>query len=194
MPDTLKNLIDELTVPHAREHEGTVGTEGQLLVLLEEAVGSDIGRGSGGSSSAPPGGVIDAHALDVLTSIRRVVRSEAPSLRPGDTLADTVRRWHSEATLWDAPAGDALALMTHALQWRADIRGILEPVKRFRLRGHACPGCGHDYFRNDVGEWNPAILVEVRSTPVASCGVCGETWGGGSLLDLQQGKLAEGVR
>lgn len=191
MTETLKTLIDELTVPHPRTFEGTTGTEDALLDQLKAAVGSNVGRGSGGGQSS--GAVIDAHALDVLNSIWRDVVHSSPVLHSGAGLPGAVRRWHAEVTRWDATEHATLELLSLAMTWRTEIREILEPVKRIPMRGQVCPGCTHDYHQNDAGEWSPTITLHAEAIPVADCAVCGEKWTGGQLLDLRAGKLASAV-
>lgn len=190
----LRTVIDELTVPHLRTAvtptgEQVTGREDPLLVQLEAAVSSDIGRGSGGSSSVTPGGVIDAHALDVLTEIRRLTAVYAPTPSPRETLSGWVRRWYWDTQRWDASPTDALQLCGLALKWRAEILNIFEPVKRIPLRGLACPACGA--VKVDTAEGaSPAVVVTVLATPEAVCGACGQRWTGGELLDLRAGHLA----
>ena len=74
-----------------------------------------------------------------------------------------------------------------------DIRNHLEPEKKVAMRGLACGKCGAKTHKDGEAKTRtPAILlVYTRPAPVALCRACGETWSGGELLDLGNGKPAE---
>ena len=205
----LQHLIDELTVTHPRvavvKGQPVEGDEPALLELLHEAIGStttsDGGKGGGGTPS-----VIDADALALWSSVREQVRAagrdarwsaRVPDLGPRHRdaqLRALIRAWYRDVTRNGAPMSEQVNLYVLALTWVQDIRAHFNPEKRVPLRGQQCPACKSKTFTAEGSKTRtPDItLVYTQPAPIAVCNACGESWSGGELLDLHNGKTPAG--
>lgn len=116
-------------------------TVSPLLVQLKLAIANSTAAGSGkggGGAQIPLG----AAALDLYTEITETVRDhwwETHALHHGHgrgKLALELRAWASVST-----EGEALAVcLRWCTAWVAGINGLLQPVRRWEIRG-ACPAC-----------------------------------------------------
>jgi hypothetical protein len=152
-----------------------------LLDQLAEAVmpGGEYTSG-GGLGSKPPA---DLTALSLLAEISTEVRRccaghDHPHLAE---LGPQVDRWAAHAEQWqhDAPEYVCWAAAV-AGDWVRRARLILDPPRRYTLRGRACPVCratAVQTWSEDEGDFvrRPALAIDSDRTEVV-CGACAQRW------------------
>lgn len=165
----LSKAVEVLTRDHQHEVDGVVGTEEPLLLMLEQAIGSSTGAGSGGGGK---GAILNAAALDLRDSISRVVPGTVPELLP-QRLEAWVGRLAEEAAEW--------YLRKLCESWAASIRELLQPTRRVPVKDQHCPACGYGQttVTNPDGEdvLRPALEASLTGADsVLRCLVCTEEW------------------
>lgn len=165
----LSKAVEVLTRDHQHEVDGVVGTEEPLLLMLEQAIGSSTGAGSGGGGK---GAILNAAALDLRDSISRVVPGTVPELLP-QRLEAWVPRLAEEAAEW--------YLLKLCESWADAIRELLQPTRRVPVKDQHCPACGYGQttVTNPDGEdvLRPALEASLTGADsVLRCLVCTEEW------------------
>ncbi len=165
----LSKAVEVLTRDHQHEVDGVVGTEEPLLLMLEQAIGSSTGAGSGGGGK---GAILNAAALDLRDSISRVVPGTVPELLP-QRLEAWVGRLAEEAAEW--------YLLKLCESWADAIRELLQPTRRVPVKDQHCPACGYGQttVTNPDGEdvLRPALEASLTGADsVLRCLVCTEEW------------------
>jgi hypothetical protein len=157
-------------------------TVSPLLVQLKLAIANSTAAGSGmggGGAQIPLG----AAALDLYTDIKETVRDnwwQTYSLHKGHgrgKVALELRAWAASVSV---PASDqelALTCLHLCKVWVASINGLLQPVRRWEVRG-ACPACKRTHVTTEQdGERITGHALSVCITDVetwAECLACGE--------------------
>lgn len=156
------------------------GTEFPLIQLLDEAVGSSYGVGSGGGSSranAP----VDLTALLLRDEIEKAVTTYESRV-VGTCLPEDVALV-KRVSQWLCSMDDRMYFnwVPQLRLWSERIRDVLEPVKRVPLRDVQCAACGEALVSllapNAHGPNDrvvaPALLVHLEpDSPWAECRVC----------------------
>ncbi|OXM63125.1 DUF7341 domain-containing protein [Amycolatopsis vastitatis] len=199
--------VDQLTQPGlhvvARDN-GDLDRATSPCLLDQLAVATQPGHErTGGASpgSRPPASL---NALTLVAEISQALRVALAALGynlfgpgPRTTLTQQVQLWASHAEQWQLEHVDYLAHATReAERWVAAGRAILDPAPTYRLRGHACPTCGHSavlMWSVTEGEWlrQPALSIDTDRAE-AVCAACDSRWGLdfwaqlGQLLEQQQ--------
>lgn len=179
--------VAELCQPHHHRAGLNVGTELPLLIALQRAVGSSMGRGStsGGERAGSPANL---QALALLDGITAMVTSFTPTLKHM-ALIPRVEEWATSVVISDDVQREAI-LLELVREWAQAIRDLLDPPVRVPLRGVTCPQCNCTHVEQadeeGIASYNAAILVHLTETPVrGECLVCATQWHGGELLDLK---------
>lgn len=196
LPDhhMLSQVVHELTRTHVRTVGQHTGQEPALLALLEVAIKSDTSGAYGGGATRT-GAPVDTAALQLWQEITACVGEHWPGR--GDLAQAKVRLIPRLERWTEYLAGDAayeLHLLEMVMQWRSQIRNLLEPPARVPIRGGTCPRCGFSqaWQRNQDAELVlvPCLLAHLSEEPIrAECLACGEQYVGGQLADL--GAVAE---
>ncbi|MGI8310695.1 DUF7341 domain-containing protein [Saccharopolyspora hattusasensis] len=171
--------IDQLTRPVLAQDQAIVPS---LLDQLADAVqpGSEH-TGKTATGSRPPA-AMDALALaaDIGVEMRQALAVLGEHVPPAPV--DQVRAWAAHAERWQHEAPDYLTYATdRAGYWVHAIRTLLDPPRRYPLRGHACPSC----WETTVSVWSDsndeaplrrtALTIDVQRAE-ATCGACEATW------------------
>lgn len=165
----LSKAVEVLTRDHQHEVDGVVGTEEPLLFMLEQAIGSSTGAGSGGGGK---GAILNAAALDLRDSISDQVPGNAPEL-----LLVRLEVWARR--LADEVAEDHLVALCR--KWERAIRELLQPTRRVPVKDQHCPACGYGQVTvtNPDGEdvVRPALEASLTGADsTLTCLVCTEEW------------------
>ncbi|WP_206793974.1 hypothetical protein [Amycolatopsis sp. MtRt-6] len=199
--------VDQLTQPglHVVSRDGGRQDHAVAPCLLDQlqAATQPGTERTGGSArgSRPPASL---NALTLVAEIGQTLRVALAALghsqlspAPRGTLSGQVRLWASYAEQWQLDDVDYLAYATReAEHWVAAGRAILDPAPTYRLRGHACPTCGHATVLSwsvTEQEWlRQAALSIDTDRAEAVCAACDSRWGLdfwtqlGQLLEQQQ--------
>ncbi|MCA0332265.1 MAG: hypothetical protein LCI03_20565 [Actinobacteria bacterium] len=170
--------------------------DASLLEQLQEAVGSNLGGGSGSGRPGRERTPLDLGAFSLMEQIDDRVRAWLDELgaRPGKAVStgQALRSWF---TLWCATpreVGDH-DRRRHVLEgWVTSIRDKLDPPDRIEITA-PCPVCGHEFVTTGLlpGE-NPADAERVRALngfgrekageSFALCAACDAVWSGGQRM------------
>lgn len=165
----LSKAVAVLTRDHEHEVDGVVGTEAPLLLMLEQAIGSSTGAGSGGGGK---GAILNAAALDLRDSISAQVPGNAPELLLVRLEVHATRCAGDEQAEWD--------LRKFCESWEKAIRELLQPTRRVPVKDQHCPACGYAQVTMDMdGEdvLRPALEASLTGADsVLRCLVCTEEW------------------
>lgn len=199
--------VDQLTQPvhvTVTRDDGSI-EQAQTPCLLDQLVqATQPGTERSGSSapgSRPPASM---NALALVAEISQAMRPALAALGrdlfgPGrrERLTGQVRIWASYAEQWQYDDPDYLSYAAgEAERWVSAGRAVLDPPPRHRLRGHACPTCGHATVLvwSDVDdEWvrQPALGINTDRAEVV-CAACETCWSAdvweqlGKVLQSQQ--------
>lgn len=170
--------IDQLTQPAAVDGRGLVPC---LLDQLTDALvpGSEH-TGKTTTASRPP---VSMDALALATDIGVEMRQALAVLAEPvpARLSAQVRTWAAHAEQWQHDFPDYLTYATdRAEHWVGSIRALLEPPRRYPLRGFACPDCWHTTVEvwSEVEEApvrRPALAIDAHCAE-ATCAVCAARW------------------
>lgn len=164
----LSKAVAVLTRDHEHTVDGVVGTEEPLLLMLEQAIGSSTGAGSGGGGK---GAILNAAALDLRDSISREFSGMYYSPLP-ERLEFEVRSCSSEQ--------EEDELLHRCRYWEKAIRELLQPTRRVPVKDQPCPACGYAQVTLDMdGEdvLRPALEASLTGADsVLRCLVCTEEW------------------
>lgn len=168
----LSKAVEVLTRDHQHEVDGVVGTEEPLLLMLEQAIGSSTGAGSGGGGK---GAILNAAALDLRESIFRTLSSNA---RPEWNTA--YRLEHQARVVAGVPSMEN-KLLSLCMAWENLIRELLQPTRRVPVKDQHCPACGYAQttVTNPDGEDVVRPALEASLTGADStlkCLVCLQEW------------------
>lgn len=166
----LSKAVAVLTRDHEHTVDGVIGTEEPLLLMLEQAIGSSTGAGSGGGGK---GAILNAAALDLRESISRTLpgsRHYSPTTR---LEVHAARCAGDEVAEWD--------LRKLCEGWAVAIRELLQPTRRVPVKDQHCPACGYAQatVTNPDGEdvLRPALEASLTGADsVLRCLVCTEEW------------------
>lgn len=166
-------------------------TVSPLLVQLKLAIANSTAAGSGmggGGAQIPLG----AAALDLYTDIEETVRDNWWHTYPlhhghgrGKTALE-LRAWAASVAMATDPEL-ALTCLHLCKVWVASINGLLQPVRRWEVRG-ACPACKRaKVLKEEDGEriWGHTLSVCITETETwAECLACGEKYVPATLARL----------
>lgn len=168
----LSKAVAVLTRDHMHEVDGVTGIEEPLLLMLEKAIGSSTGAGSGGGGK---GAILNAAALDLRESIHRAL---APDSRPDWRTA--YRLEHHARVCAGVPSMED-ELLASCSYWERAIRELLQPTRRVPVKDQHCPACGYAQttVTNPDGEDVVRPALEASLTGADStlkCLVCLQEW------------------
>ncbi|MFD8494240.1 hypothetical protein [Amycolatopsis sp. NPDC059657] len=199
--------IDQLTQPAqvtVTRDDGTLENAATPCLLDQLVQATEPGTERSGTSapgSRPPASL---NALELVAQISQAMRTALAALGRDlfgtsrrERLAGQVRVWASYAEQWQFDDPDYLVFAAReAERWVAAGRAVLDPPPRFRLRGHACPTCGHTtvlVWSEIDDEWvrQPALGINTERVDVV-CAACETRWSAdtwerlGQVLRAQQ--------
>ena len=180
-------------------HGPRVGMQKPLLLELQEQIRPSGEVGAGGGGGVEPGLPVAADALSLMQDIEREMNERIWLLpnteeRP-EKLGERIGWWVDALT--DHP--DLIDECYKVLgSWVRSIEELFDPPTVVRLR-RVCPACHSSHVVEEAnGEkvQNRALVATIRrktaseksTVPavVIDCKVCGATWSGGSIHELEQ--------
>lgn len=180
----------ELTRGHKRTKDGHTGIEPALLLMLEQAIASDSGRGTAAGVSRT-GSPLDVGALHLWDSISMVVAEHWPGhgvlAKHKTHLIDRLIEWVQAVAGTDSE----VHLLEMCRWWASQIRQHLEPVNPVPLRNTACIKCKAVTIptldEDGCTVLKPALLAHTRAAPMSvECIGCGTVWSGGGIYQYSR--------
>lgn len=182
--------VGQLTHAHKRTKDGLTGMEPPLLLMLEQAISSDSGKGTAAGVSRT-GAPLDVGALHLRDTIAAVVAEHWPGhgvlARYSTPLIDRLVEWATEV----AGTANEEHLQELCSWWARDIRQHLEPQRAIPVRGTPCLKCKAittpTQDEDGATVLQPALQAHVHTAPVTvECRACGTTWTGGGVYEYQK--------
>jgi hypothetical protein len=176
----LHEAVDALTtwrIEHiAQAHNGITCTEPvtiehePLLMQLEAAVTSAIGRGGGGGN--PEGNVLNTEALHRASVIRSAIKDwcRLVHVQATGNMVDDLERWF---VIFKMQADPPEFYEHQVVAWVEQIGDLLDPPVRIEITG-PCPVCRSTTYKDadDVEHPFPVVVEYRRERPLEATALC----------------------
>ena len=184
----LAEMVDDLTLPRNVKVPTDTGitwaTEDALLVQLEDAIHSTMGR-TGGRGGGDSRMILDADALMRFSQISSTIGDWCRMVRAhvSRNATEDLRAWHDAYSQTPGERMDEF-YVTQLRKWADQIRGKLNPKETLEFTD-PCPECQESVWVNEDGELipNPIEITyektgDVLNTARGNCRACGKIWQG----------------